>query len=76
MSEQESKDSTEELFRYAVIGQYLDFVNHAIYDRRSWNKIEKSLQQERLREKRMQTIQTIGLLSVTIVVSLCIFFKI
>jgi hypothetical protein len=76
MSEQESKDSLEELFRFVVIGQYLEFVSHEIYDRRSWIIIQKSLEQGRLRKKRMQTVQTIGLLSVTVVLSLCIFLKI
>jgi hypothetical protein len=76
MSDQESKDSLEELFRFGVIGQYLELVNHVIYDRRSWNLIQKKLEQRRLRKKRMQTVQTIGLLCVTIVLSLCIFLKI
>jgi hypothetical protein len=76
MSEQESKDSLEELFRLVVIGQYLEFVNHVRYDPKSWNMIQKRLEQKRLRKKRMQIVQTIGLLSVTIVLSLWIFLKI
>jgi hypothetical protein len=76
MSDQESKDSLEELFRFGVIGQYLELVNHVIYDRRSWNLIQKKLEQRRLHKKRMQTVQTISLLCVTIVLSLCIFLKI
>jgi hypothetical protein len=76
MSEQESKDSLEELFRLVVIGQYLELVNHVRYDPKSWNMIQKRLEQRRLRKKRMQIVQTIGLLSVTIVLSLWIFLKI
>jgi hypothetical protein len=76
MNEQESKDSLEEQFRFVVIRQYLELVNHEIYDRKSWNLIQKSLEQRRLRKKRMQTVQTIGLLCITVILSLCIFLKI
>lgn len=76
MSEKKPNDSLEELFRFVVIRQYIELVNHVIYDRKSWNLIQISLEKGRLRKKRMQTVQTIGLLCVTVALGLFIFFKI
>ncbi|SEC67962.1 hypothetical protein [Paenibacillus sp. GP183] len=76
MSEKEPNDSLEELFRFVVIRQYIELVNLVIYDRNSWNLIQIRLEQGRLRKKRMQTVQTIGLLCVAGILGLFIFLKI
>jgi hypothetical protein len=74
MSNRESNNDFEELFRFAVIGQYLGLTSQVVYNRKSWSVVHKSLEQIRLQQKRNQMLQTIAIIAVTLSLSVFIFF--
>jgi hypothetical protein len=75
MSEEKSNDKFDELLRFAVIGQYLGHVGKVIYNHKSWHIVQKKLEQGRLQRKRKQMRQTIGLIVVTLLLTICILLK-
>lgn len=73
MSEQESNDNFEELLRLIVIQNYIGNAAQEMYDRNSWSVVQKSLEMDKLRKKRKEIVQTVGLTAVTLLLSIFIF---